>query len=275
MRILIRSLTISVAFSLFVLAGVSPAAADDSWHYSVTPYLWLPTINASLNYELPPELGDKLAIEAGPNDYLTHLKFAAMVSGDARKGRYSLLTDVIYLDLANEDSTLKSVDIGGGNLPVDTNINRNTQTSLKGLTWMFAGGYTLNGNSESPVDVIAGVRYLGLDTSAKWDLTATINGPGSGQTFPRTGSISKRANLWDGIVGLRGRAKINDRWHIPYYVDAGAGGSKLTWQAMTGVTYGYHWGDLGLVYRHLSYESSGTVQKLSFSGPAFSLGFHF
>ena len=48
------------------------------------------------------------------------------------------------------------------------------------------------------------------------------------------------------------------------------------WQAMTGVTHTYGWGDVGLVYRHLAYDqgSDGLLQNLSFSGPALSFTFH-
>ena len=69
-----------------VLAGAVPATADDSWRHSISPYPRLPTVNGSLNYGLPPSLGNILEVMTGPNDYLTHLKLASVVSSDARKG---------------------------------------------------------------------------------------------------------------------------------------------------------------------------------------------
>jgi hypothetical protein len=79
-------------------------------------------------------------------------------------------------------------------------------------------------------------------------------------------------------VGLRGRSNIGSGgWFIPYHLDVGGGDSKLTWQAAGGVGYTYKWGDVRLVYRHLSYEQSGNklVQDLSFSGPALGARFQF
>lgn len=263
---------ISIAF----LAAAQPAAAGDAWSYSLTPYLWLPTINGDLRYDLPSD-GGNLDVKLGPNDYLSNLKAVLMLAGDARKGKASIVTDVVYLKFSDEKSNVRSVDLGGGAIPVDTTMNVDTKTSLKGLEWTIAGGYALSSNPDATLDLIGGVRYLGLDTSADWNLTGTVTGPGSGQSFARSGSVSRNADLWDGIVGLRGRVKLGERWNMPYYLDAGTGSSSLTWQGMLGVTYSYGWGDLGLTYRHLSWEQDDNelVQKLSFSGPAFSATFRF
>jgi len=272
-RITLLILTVvALAFS----AGAQSAAGSDSWSYSVTPYLWLPNVNGDLRYDVP-EGGGALDVELGPNDYLSNLQLTLMVAGEARKGRYSLVSDVVYLDFSGEESNVRSVDFGDGEVPVDGSVSVDTKNSLKGLEWTVAGGYAMSSNPDATLDLIAGVRYLSLDTSAEWNLTGSVTGPGSGQTFARTGSVSTEADLWDGIVGLRGRVKLGERWNMPYYADAGVGSSELTWQAMLGVTYSYGWGDLGLVYRHLEWQQDDEdlVQKLQFDGPAFSATFHF
>ena len=88
------------------------------------------------------------------------------------------------------------------------------------------------------LDVFGGLRYFGLKASADWQLTATVSGPCAGQSFPRTGSVSERLDLWDGIVGAKGRIWIGrSNWSIPYYFDIGTGSSSLTWQGMLGVAY--------------------------------------
>ena len=45
------------------------------WTFNVAPYLWLPTINATLNDNLPPTLsgGVPTDVSAGPGDVLSHL----------------------------------------------------------------------------------------------------------------------------------------------------------------------------------------------------------
>ena len=43
-------------------------------------------------------------VDTGPNDYLENLSFALMLAGDARKGRWSVFTDLIYLDFDSEST---------------------------------------------------------------------------------------------------------------------------------------------------------------------------
>jgi len=43
-------------------------------------------------------------------------------------------------------------------------------------------------------------------------------------------------------------------WAISYYLDVGTGSSKLTWQAMAGIEYRFHWGNAQLSYRYLYYN---------------------
>ena len=264
---------------LLVLALPLQAADQDQWRFSLTPYMWLPTINGNLNYELPPSSGEgRFNVEIGPNDYLAHLKFAMLLNGDMRKGRYSAVSDVLYMNLGSEASTVRSIDFAGGErLPVDTTVNSQTASALKVMLWTVAGGYTVNHDPDAPVDVIAGMRYIGIDTHAEWQLQTTLSTPGGEHTFPSSGSMKQRADLFDGIIGVRGRAHFGDRWTVPYYLDAGTGSAKWTWQAMTGISYGYRWGDVGLVYRHLAYDQKqpGILKNLNMSGPALAFSFRF
>jgi hypothetical protein len=117
------------------------------------------------------------------------------------------------------------------------------------------------------LDVFGGLRYFGLEATTDWQLTGTITGPGGGQTFPRTGGISGRADLWDGIVGVRGHVLLGSSdWSIPYYLDLGAGSSNVTWQGMLGVAYSFKWGGVTLAYRNLYYDQKDDklVQDLRF-----------
>ena len=263
---------------LALLFVALPAAADDAWKFSLTPYLWLPTLNGNLNYQLPPESGDGIFnVEIGPNDYLTNLKFALLLNGDARKGRYSIGSDVLFLNLGKQASTVRDINFAGDRLPIAAQINSDTNTGFKALLWSVAGGYALKPASESPMDFIAGVRYLSIDTHAEWQLTNAIVSPHGTRDFPSSGSSVKNVDLVDGILGVRGKAKVGARWYVPYYADVGAGSSKVTWQALTGFTYAYGWGDVGLVYRHIAYQQKqpDLLKNLSLSGPAATFTFHF
>ena len=53
----------------------------------------------------------------------------------------------------------------------------------------------------------------------------------------RSGSKSINENLWDGIVGVKGRYALGDerKWFVPFYLDVGTGQTQLT-TAIPGVT---------------------------------------
>ncbi len=105
-----------------------------------------------------------------------------------------------------------------------------------------------------------------------------MTGPGGAQPFGATGSVTQSDELWDAIVGVRGRVKLGESdWFMPYYFDAGTGSSTLTWQSALGVGHPFKWGDIILAYRYLSYEGSDNklVENLSFGGFALGANFRF
>jgi len=277
MRIIPIILTLVITF----WAGTSFADSDtDEWQFQMTPYLWLPTIDGTLKYDLPQSSGGSPNVEIGPTDWLDLLNIGALVSGTARKGPFSLYSDVVYLSLTSKnDGRIVSVGPGsGGAIPIGADLNLDTRTDLDGLLWTFAAGYSLQSTEKTTVDAFAGVRYMGVDVSTKWNLTTAITTPMGDTVLPAAGNIGNDKDLWDGLVGIRGRTKVgNGNWSVPYYFDIGAGSSDLTWNAMLGLSYTYGWGDLVFAYRHLQYDqdSDSLLQDFSFSGPGFGATFRF
>jgi hypothetical protein len=272
----IRLITLATIAAL-ALCGPSSVAAEppgSQWTFSITPYLWLPNVDGTLKYSIPPGSGGSPEVQVGPNDYLENLKFAMMLSGEVRKDRWAVFTDVIYLDFASEKGAVKSINFGGDQVSSSANVS--TDSTLKAGAWTLGAGYAVLPGRPVEMDFFGGVRYLGLHTSTDWQLTTTVTGPNAGQTFPRTGSISERADLWDGLVGFKGRVWLGrSNWSIPYYFDIGAGSSQLTWQGMLGVAYSFKLVTLTLAYRHLYYDMKDDklIQDMRFSGPAFGVGF--
>lgn len=275
---------VAVIFPLLIMAA--PAWGQSSshtpgWQYSITPYLWLPTMEGNLRYG-PPTAGTATPnVSVDADALLGALDFAMMFSADARKGKWSVVTDLIYLDLSSDKSGVRSIDFNPGAGPVNishTGLDIGTTTKVKGTVWSLAGGYALVQDSHHQLDVIGGFRYFDLEATTQWRVSAVVAGPAGSANFVTAGSITQGERLWDAIVGLRGRSSVGSgNWFIPYHLDVGGGDSKLTWQAVGGVGYAYKWGDVRLVYRHLSYEQSGNklVQDLSFSGPTLGARFQF
>lgn len=257
------------------LPAVATAQDSDKWQFQITPYLWLPTIAGDLNYNPPPSGGGAPGVDVGPTDWFDLLNGAALVSVGAKRGRFSVMADFVYLSMESDKDQVKTVSDG---TVVDVSANVSVSTDLTGFTTTLAGAYTVHESASSLVDVFLGVRYFGLETSTDWNLSVDITGPGGGVVLPAQGSIGSKTDLWDGLVGVRGHFGIGEsKWSVPFYLDAGTGDSDLTWQALMGLSYTYHWGDLMLVYRHLYYDQGdgGLMESFSFSGPAFGARFRF
>jgi hypothetical protein len=271
-----------------LLVATVPANADgseDGWSFRLTPYIWLPRIDGSLKHGLPPGSGGSPEISVGPTDWLDLLNAGLLVSGTASKGRFSLYSDVVYLSLTSKnDGRVLSVDdtitVPGTRIPIpiSANLNLDTRTDLDGLTWTIAGGYEVVSTETSSMTAFLGARYFGVDTTASWDLTAEISIPGTGVILPAQGQIGTDVDLWDALIGVRGRFDFGkSQWSTRYHLDVGTGDSDLTWNAMAGLSYAFGWGELLLAYRHLEYDQSENklLQDFSFSGPGIGVTFTF
>ena len=273
--------------ALVALLGVigTPAASaaetdpyDGAWHYALTLYGWAPGVKGTFNFDIPsgsiiprPGVSASATGSVSPNDYLSSLQFAAMVSGEARKGDGAIVADLIYADLANLKSRINDVHAPDGRvtLPLDEDVN----LGLRATILTVAGSYTVPRNDSGTLDLMGGVQYAGIRSSLDWN----FSGPNG--VLAKSGGSSESVNLWDAIIGVRGRVKLSDdgAWFLPYAADIGAGNaSNWTWQAYAGVGYRFDWGDLILAFRNLSYDQSGDkhLQNVSLTGPLLGVTFH-
>src|SRR5574342_1182756 len=82
-----------VFLAITAMIFTAPARAQSDapvgqWTFSITPYLWLPNVNGTMKYSIPPGAGGSPEVEAGPNDYLQNLQAVIMISGEARRDRW-------------------------------------------------------------------------------------------------------------------------------------------------------------------------------------------
>jgi hypothetical protein len=272
-----RKRFISAALGALALGAMAPASAevnmfDGEWHFSVTPYAWLPNVNGSTSFAGPIGVARNVSADIDSNTVLSHLEFAAMISGEVRKGEWSVFTDYIYLSLGGQKSTVKEINGPFGRL--STTVDLGSSTSVKGDVWTLAGGYSVWHGKDGHLDVIAGTRYLSLDTTLDWNVD------GAAGILPgRQGSVTLGRSVWDGIIGVKGEIRLGEdgKWFMPYYADVGTGSHNTTWQALLGGGYRYGWGNLMLAWRSLSYKFSDGSQNadVRFSGPAIGATFVF
>lgn len=182
--------------------------ADGGWKFSVTPYLWLPSVDGQLNYGPPSQGGGSPSVSIDADKVLDALEMAAMIAGSARKDRWVIATDFMYLNMGTDKGKVRSVDLnpGSGRVNVGTSsISGDVDVDLKGTIWTLAGGYSVVQTPKVNVDVIAGFRYLGLEATTDWKLGATLTATRSGQTatFSRTGSVTQREDIWTALIGSK------------------------------------------------------------------------
>jgi hypothetical protein len=103
------------------------------------------------------------------------------------------------IDLArhhdNDKNKVKLIDfVNTGRNAVSSGIDADTKTSLKGVSWTLAGGYSLLQGDLGRFDFLAGFRYFGLKASTDWNLTATVTDLVAARFF-RVRAVSHRVRI--------------------------------------------------------------------------------
>jgi hypothetical protein len=270
----IRNIPACVLAAVATVAAVAPtvsrAETPDEWRFNATIYAWLPSIGMDTSF--PADSGTSVDVTA--SDILNALNFTFMGALGAQKGDWGVATDLLYLDLSNSKKATRNLTVGGVDLPVD--VTGKAELGIKGWLWTTVGTYRVVDHPDYTMDILAGARMLNLSTDLKWSLTGDLGDP---PIINASGKAKVSDTLWDGIVGIKGRATFGDekKWFVPYYVDVGTGNSDVTWQVFGGVGYSFGWGDVVGVWRYLDYNlpSKDAIQNLNFNGPAFGVTFHF
>jgi len=238
---LLRNLGLIALLAVVVApAGAANSKTADEWQFEADIYLW----GASLDVE--PTRGRNIHFSF--SDIVDNLKMAFMGGLGARKGKWSLLSDVIYLNV--EDDQKGSASLVGHNIKTKVDVE------VEAWAVTLAGGYEVMKTDRFNIDLLAGARYLSIDIPLEFDI----------------GAIKKKAspsgNGWDGIVGARGKVALSDKWYVSYYGDVGTGNSDLTWQGLLGLNYRFDTVDIGFGYRYLDFDIDGSaVDDLTIKGP--------
>ena len=260
--------TVLVAVVLLACATVVNAAEekqDDRWRFMIAPYLWLPTISGTTRLNLPSGGSGLVDYHVGPGDYLDNLRFTGMLDMQMQKGRWSIQADVIYLNFEDNDRTAHFQGV----LPGSPGFAAGVDTKFQAWFFQVVGGYTVFRNECLNFDLLAGLRYAGID--AKADLT--IVGPLPGLEGVR--DLSRTEYFVDPIVGFKGKFELGKKWFVPYYFDIGGFSvdSDLTLQAYAAIGYRFcDWFSMELGYRYLYYDF-GDSKDMNIYGTM--LGFRF
>lgn len=277
---------VAAAAALIAIGASTDAAAQDTglrpgWSFEIAPYIWLPSVSANLRYNVPSNFGGTADVKANADDYFANLNAAFALAGTVRYDRFSLLTDIMYVSASAGSSRVQSVNLlDVGRDPISSTVDAAGNSTLKTTLWTLAGGYTVASGTWGNVDVLAGFRYLGIDSTTDYSAAVTLVGPrgNAGPTFGGAGRLSGSDNIWNGIVGVRGRINIaQSGFFVPYYLDIGAGDSNFTWQTFAGIGYQTGWAGVQAGWRYMSYDQGGNrlVQDMTMSGAYLAVNFSF
>ena len=267
---------IKASFALTALAFAVGAGAQtvnpmpkvsDDWRFSVSinawaPESWTTTTVGKLSKSSYSSISDNLNSAGG----------FAQLTGEAHKGNWGLMADLVYWQMLGSGSKTRYAP-SRDDASIYAGINgKDTQTILT-----LAGTYTAYNSNNLYLDGLAGARYITSTTT----LDATAKIALDGTTVASTARYPSATNQTiDPVIGFKGRARISDTsWFVPFYADIGKGPSSNngTWQTMIGVGNAYSWGDVTLAYRAMGFHLNGVVGKTNYTnaGPQLSATFNF
>jgi hypothetical protein len=266
------STIVIAAVVLLACATVLNAAEeklDDRWHFAVTPFIWVPSISGSMKLDTPPGFRSG-NVDVGSGDYWENLSFAGMLDLQVQKGRWSTLAEIMYVEFSDDNQTADFPGVlsrsGGWTTEADT--------ELQALILELAGAYSVFRNEHLNFDLLAGVRYAGIEGKATLDIAGPL------PDWVRSRDFSETESFVDPIVGFKGKFELGKKWYLPYYFDIGGFSvdSDLTVQAFGGIGYRFcDWFSMVLGYRYLYYDfgDSKLVEDLSLNGGTLSFSFTF
>ena len=176
-------------------ASTAGAQVPDSsgWSFTITPYLWAAGLDGNTAAD-----GVGSEIDTGYSFLsLDNLDLTLAAAVEARKGRWAVLLDALYVDFSDDvdrPGVSAAADLSGGFVETSAAY---PAVHVRGL------------------DVVFGMRYVALES--KVQLT-----PGP--------SASARKSWLDPLIGARYQHEFNDRWSVNLRGDVGGFGvaSELT-----------------------------------------------
>jgi len=191
-----------LAAAVFVLSTSSVAAqsSSDGWQVAIAPYLWAAGMDGTV------AIADQQEdIDVPFSEIIEDLKFAFMGHFDMRNARWVLSSDLVFVDLEQEDE-----------------IANGTVTAGMELTLLeVAGGYRVS----PAVSLLAGARWVDMGANLRYD--GEIVGE----------DVSADKSWIDPLIGVHVFAPLSDRWWIGLRGDVGGFGvgSELTWQTYANI----------------------------------------
>ncbi len=235
--------------SLSAIAADAGSGGANEWEFGAEAYLWAPWIDV--------ETQTGADVEISLDDILNNLDMLFMSALSVGKGKWSLVTDMIYFDIeSNENEPL----------PLALTLD---DVNLEAWIVTPTVHYTFSETDNYRIDLLAGARYLWLEAELQLKTRPPLP-PGSRKA-------SDSGSVWDGIVGVSGQMDLSGQWYLSGYADIGTGDSDLTWQVWASAGYRFKRLHAMAGYRYLDYkfDSDEAFADLTVNGPFVGVKFMF
>jgi hypothetical protein len=231
--------------TLAILLLAAPAAAQTAdWTFGASLYGWLPGM--SVQVDTPSGTVDS---ELSGSDALSDLDMAFMGTFEARRGKWGLIGDLLYVDLSSSQDTPLGLLFSDAEVDVKT-------AAFSGYV-----AYRVYDTPNLAIDVAGGIRAFAVD------LDTTLNSAGVLPDF----SSSASENWADPLVAARFTVPLSEKWFSTAFFDFGGTGSNdNTWQAFASVGYRFdeRWStQLGYRYLAIEKEIGGADTSIELYGP--------
>ena len=240
-------------------AYAEEAPASEGWRFSVSPYLWAAGLSgeAGTLRPLPPA-----EVDLSFSDILDDLRFAGMVAGSARKGRFGLAADIQYVE-TRSDGDLRP-------------FYGSTRVTSKSFLTTLTGEYAAIDRPDAALLVGAGLRIWSVDT----DLKLSQGGPTLGGGA-RPDRRVKDDDTWvDPVLTLRGEADLSERWFVAGWTAVGGFGVGSDFMADLFGSVGYRISDrtsvsVGYRWMTVDRDEDGFLYDVDQQGPMAGMTFRF
>lgn len=209
------ALALTLLLATFAFGGSANASP---WMWSFTPYGWLAGAHTQVTVNDREVADSKVTFR----DLTIKLNFAAQGHFEGQSGRNGFFVDGTYLNLGSDK---KIFGIVNSNNTIKVWSNQEL-TMIDGV-----GIYNPSANGQG-FSLLYGTRLIYASLSAKLDFSSPV-------VNDRRYDTTK--TLFDGLVGLRYVAPVNDRWLVHFRADVSGGSTKFTWNTMLG--FGYSFGE--------------------------------
>jgi hypothetical protein len=252
-KTLLRALIAASTATCVLSSGQAEAQTSDGWQVSFVPlYFWATTLDGQLSAGPA-----SVPIALDFSDAVDHLGGALSFHLEAVRGRWGVLTDLNFIQLAS------SADFAVG--PVQ---DVQGDFELDNIMFEVAALYLVN--EARRFAVIGGLRTYTL--APKIAFTGSLAGLATpidtSQTSP---------NAFGGVVF---RPSITEKWMFIGRADVGGGDADVTWSAVAGLEYRFRpWGGLEFGYKALGIDVEGDSSELrqydvTHHGPIVGIRFH-